>query len=437
MVPKSPTITFRQHLAAVALTLLIATPGMANAGAAAGDRAYPIDDPLAATVVGTPKAYRASMPTDLPRESRTLAPLVERPVPPPLAYAAPLEYGLIAQAEPAPLVFILSGTGAGAKSAKSDLIARALYVEGYHVITLPSPTSVGFMLGAARHPVPGRTSDDVANVYRFMQAVRDDLPERVRITGFALTGYSLGGLQAAFIDQLDRQERVFDFQRVLLVNPAVDLYASVRRMDRLFETGLEQGIAGLPAFLEQALGRFRQVYAGDTPIEFNEDFLYQAYLASETREQDIAAIIGLAFRLWLANMNFAADLLSNSGVIVPVKRDPGSFTSLDTYLVRSFGMSFADYIDQLLLPYYNKDGRQLTREALIREGQLSRIQPYLKRAEHMGVITSADEIILDRGEVDFLRRTFGKRATIFRNGGHMGNLAHRDVIDAIREFFRP
>lgn len=437
MVPKSPTITFRQHLGAIALILLIATPGTAGAGAAAGDGAYPIDDPLAATVVGTPKAYRASMPTDLPRETRTLAPLVERPVPSPLAYAAPLEYGLIAQTQPAPLVFILSGTGAGAKSAKSDLIARALYAEGYHVVTLPSPTSVGFMLGAARHPVPGRTSNDVADIHRFMRVIRDDLPERVRITGFALTGYSLGGLQAAFVDQLDRQRQVFDFQRVLLINPAVDLYASVRRMDRLFETGLEQGLAGLPAFLEQALGRFRQVYAGDAPIEFNEDFLYQAYLATETREQDIAAIIGLAFRLWLANMNFAADLLSNSGVIVPVTRDPGSFTSLDTYLVRSFGMSFADYIDQLLLPYYNKNGRRLTRDALIREGQLSRIQPYLKRAEHMAVITSADEIILDRGEVDFLRRTFGKRATIFPNGGHMGNLAHRDVIDAIREFFRP
>ncbi|MDT0635334.1 hypothetical protein [Spectribacter hydrogenoxidans] len=437
MVPTFPPVSFRRHARTAAATLLIGLLAHTAASAAAGDGAYPIDDPLAATVVGTPKAYRASLPTDLPRESRTLAPLVERPVPSPLAYAVPLEYGLIAQDEPAPLMFILAGTGAGAKSAKSDVIARALYTEGYHVVTLPSPTSVGFMLGAATHPVPGRMNNDVADIYRFMQAVRDDLPERVRITGFSLTGYSLGGLQAAFVDQRDRQEQVFGFERVLLINPAVDLYASVRRMDRLFDTGLEQGIAGLPAFLEQALGRFRQIYAGEDPIEFNEDFLYQAYLATETREQDIAAIIGLAFRLWLANMNFAADLLSNSGVIVPVAREPGTFTSLDTYLVRSFGMSFADYIDELLLPYYNKDGRQLTRDALIREGRLARIQPYLKRAGHMGVITSADEIILDRGEVDFLRRTFGERATIFPHGGHMGNLAHRDVIGAIREFFRP
>ncbi len=437
MVPTFPTVPFRRHARTAAATLLIGLLGHTTAGAAAGDGAYPIEDPLAATVVGTPRAYRASLPRNLPRETRTLAPLIERRVPPPLAYAVPLEYGLIAQDEPAPLVFILAGTGAGAKSSKSNVIGRALYAEGYHVVTLPSPTSVGFMLGAATHPVPGRTSRDVADVYRLMQAVRDDLPVRVRVTGFALTGYSLGGLQAAFIDRLDREQQVFDFQRVLLINPAVDLYASVRRMDRLFETGLEQGIAGLPAFLEQALGRFRQIYAGEDPIQFNEDFLYQAYLATDTPEQDIAAIIGLAFRLWLANMNFAADLLSNSGVIVPAAREPGAFTSLDPYLVRSFGMSFADYIDELLLPYYNKDGRQLTRDALIREGRLARIQPYLKRAEHMGVITSADEIILDRAEVDFLRRTFGERATIFANGGHMGNLAHREVIDAIREFFRP
>lgn len=405
-----------------------------SAGAATSN--YPIEDPLAATVVGTPSEMRADLPRSIPFEIRSLQPLVERSVPSVLNYALPLEYLLAAQDGPAPLAFVIAGTGAGAMGAKSTLLMRILYAEGYHVVALPSPTNVGFMLAAAQQPVPGRTSQDVAALYRMMRAVNDNLKDDIEITDYALTGYSLGGLHAAFVAHLDAEQRVFDFGPVLLVNPAVDLYQSVRRMDALLADNLPGGIAGLPRFLEHILGQVKRIYTTGDPIEFNEDFLYRAYRTTDTEPQQMAGMIGLAFRLWLANMSFAADLLTDSGKIVSPEHEPSPSDSLERYLLRSFSMSFADYMDELLLPYYNRGPRGLTREQLIHEGELQRIDDYLARAKNIGVVTNEDELILDQQELAFLRTTFGERATIFENGGHMGNLAHHEVTAVIRRFFR-
>lgn len=68
-----------------------------------------------------------------------------------------------------------------------------------------------------------------------MQAVRAQHP-RLKVSEFHLTGYSLGALQAAFVSELDETRRSFNFKRVLLLNPPVNLYTSVTNLDRLVQT---------------------------------------------------------------------------------------------------------------------------------------------------------------------------------------------------------
>ncbi|GAB3672154.1 hypothetical protein GCM10028792_05740 [Salinisphaera aquimarina] len=411
----------------------------ATVAAAPSDTApYPIDDGLAATVVGTPADYLADdLPDDLDFSVRTLDPLVDRDTPPTLRYARPLQYLLVTQPDPAPLAFAIAGTGSSALSSKCVLLSRVLYAQGYSVACLPSPTSVTFMLGAAEYPVPGRMSTDVADLYRMMGAIRDDVAEETEITGYALTGWSLGGTEAAFIAHHDAQVGEFNFSRVLMLNPAVDVWASVQRMDTLLADNLDGGINGIPAFVARGLGGLRQIYASGEPLRFNEDFLYQAYLTQDPDRSDIAAIIGLAFRLSLANMAFAADVITHSDVIVPKDVDLGPYDSLDPYIQRSFKISFTDYIDQLLVPYWNRDGRHVPREELVNEADLRGIGDYLATNPNIAVFTNADDPILSADEVAFLRSTFGARARIQPHGGHMGNLAFRDTVHAIQEFFSP
>ena len=398
---------------------------------------YPIKNPLTATVLGTPKKLKADLPSNVNFSLRTLQPLVERQTPATLRYARPLQYLLAAQKEPAPLAFVIAGTGSSALSTNCVLLSRALYAVGYSVACLPSPTSVTFMLGAATYPVPGRMPTDVDDIYRLMGAVRDDLTsaKKLDITGYALTGYSLGATQAAFVARKDAKDQVFDFQHVLLINPAVSVWDSVNRMDTLLSKNLPGGINSLPQFVAKGLGGLKQVYAQDQTLRFNEDFLYKAYQAGAADQKDIGAIIGLAFRLSLANMSFAADVLTRSDVIVPENVNLGPYDSLDPYMQRSFEMSFNDYINKLLVPFWNRDGRDVPKSTLISEANLHSIADFMKADASMAVFSNADDPILNAGEVDFLQQTFGDRARIRPHGGHLGNLSYSKTIQALQEFF--
>jgi hypothetical protein len=399
---------------------------------------YPIHDPLKATVVGTPSRLKAKLPRHLDFSVRSLKPLVERPTPPTLRYARPLQYLAVSQDHPAPLAFVIAGTGASALSSRCVLLSRALYQIGYSVACLPSPTSVNFMLGAAAHPVPGRMPADVHDLYRMMIAVRRDLAGQARITGYALAGWSLGATEAAFIARHDAQVGDFHFSKVLLIDPAVSLWVSVKRMDTLLAHDLPGGgISGLPAFIAKGLGGLQQVYNQNQALHFNENFLYRAYKTGRASDQQTGALIGLAFRLALANMAFAADVLSDSGVIVPRGMTLGAYADLDPYIRRSFRMSFADYINKLLLPYWNRDGRHITKRQLIAEADLRRIQHYLAHDPHIEVFANADDPILDADEVNFLRRTFGDRARVVPYGGHLGNLSYWRTIRAIQGYMSP
>jgi hypothetical protein len=291
------------------------------------------------------------------------------------------------------------------------------------------------MLGAASDPVPGRMATDVRDLYRLMQAVRDDLDEQTEVTGYGLTGWSLGATQAAFIARHDAEAGVFDFSRVLLLNPAVDVWASVQRMDALLANNLEGGIDGIPAFVARGLGGLKQLYASGDPLRFNEDFLYRAYISQSPDRADIAAIVGLAFRLSLANMAFAADVITRADVIVPKTVQLGPYDSLDPYIQRSFRLSFGEYFDRLLAAYWNGDDRDVARDRLIAEADLHRIADFMAADENMGVFTSTDDPILSAEEVAFLRSTFGERARIRENGGHMGNLSSASTIGALQQFF--
>ena len=67
---------------------------------------------------------------------------------------------------------------------------------------------------------------------------------------------------------------------------------------------------------------------------------------------------------------------------------------------------------------------------------LQEIESYLSTADHIGMMTNADEIILAPGELDYLRELFGNRATVYPRGGHCGNLAFPDNVEDMTAFFK-
>lgn len=410
-------------------------PGAGNGPDAA--RKMPIKDPVAATILGTPSAQQAKLPDDVPINRHKLAPLVERSTPPTLAYARPMHYVLAAQPQSAPLMVLIAGTGAGANSAKCKTLLRALYEVGYSVACLPSPTSVSFILGAAEHPVPGRMSSDVASLSRLLRRVRADAARHTTITSLSVGGYSLGATEAAFLARRASQRGTFEFEHVLLINPAVSVWDSVQRMDRLLADNIPGGIEGTPAFIARALGKLKTAYGHGKPLSFSTEALYRMYRSGRASQRELAGGVGLVFRLALANMAYAADTLTNLGVVVPQSARMGRYQRRGAAMHRAFELSFGQYVHKLLLPYWNRGQRHLTFEQLKRENSLRSIAGFLQRDKRIRAMTNADDIILSKGDVAFLRRTFGTRLKIRPHGGHMGNLSSRQTIRDIQQAVAP
>src|SRR5699024_7477167 len=136
-------------------------------------------------------------------------------------------------------------------------------------------------------------------------------------------------------------------------------------------------------------------------------------------------------------MAFAADVLTTSGQIVPADVQLGVADSLEPYLLASFRLTFANYIDQLLLPYWNRGARQLSREQLVASASLRSMRQWLAHNPDIAVLTNADDPILNADGLTFLRTVFGERAHVFPEGGHLGNLRSRRVVSHIQAFFAP
>lgn len=405
--------------------------------AAAQDYAFPVTNRFAATILGSPPELQAELPADIPASIGQVTVFPSRKVPAVLWLSDRLSYRYSLQAGPAPLVFVIAGTGANHLASKMELMQKILYHAGYHVVGLPSPTHPNFLVSASSQGVPGLLAEDAADLYRAMQLIRRQLQGKAEITGYALAGYSLGGAQAAYVAHLDESERAFDFGKVLMINPPLNLFDSVVRLDRMLEANIPGGLENLDQFLNQLFDRLSEVYRRGDFIDLNNQFLYAVYKNGQvTDEGMLEAIIGADFRFSCTNMTFSADVLTQAGYTVPKGRKLSRGDSLTSYYKVLSRLPFTAYIDGLLLPAKRAREPGLTRAALKARADLRGIESYLRSSAKLGLMHNVDDIILGPGDIDWFRDVFGARAVIYPRGGHCGNLDYRDNVAEIIRFFR-
>ena len=398
---------------------------------------YPVWSPYAATVVGTPARYRAELPEEVRVTHLRLTVFEDREVPDVLWYSEELRYSLAYQKEKAPLIFVIAGTGAGYNDAKMRVLQKAFFQAGFHVIALSSPTHPNFIVSASSTGVPGHLVTDSRDLYHVMDLAWQQVQDRIEVSDFYLTGYSLGAAQAAFLSKLDEDQQLFNFRKVLLINPPLSLYTSTNILDDMFAKNLGDDPEAIQRFLDRMFGAFSEVYRKGDFVSFTGDFLYAAYKERKPPDERVAALIGLVFRLSSANMVFTSDVMTNFGLIKPKHVKLSTTDSLTDYFKVATRVSFHDYFNEMFAPYFKAKEHGLTDQELIEMLSLKSIESYLRRAEKIGLVTNEDELILAPGELDYLRQVFGERAKIYPRGGHCGNLEHRDnVAFMVRYFMR-
>ncbi|MFZ7127781.1 MAG: hypothetical protein ACOWWM_16605 [Desulfobacterales bacterium] len=397
---------------------------------------YPFINPYEATVVGTPDFYSPELTEFPPVKTYTIPVSPDRKIPDVFWYTRGFRFSLVRQGQPAPLIFIIAGTGSSHESSTMQMLQKAFYDAGFHVLSLPSPTHPNFIVNASKSCVPGHLMEDSEDLYEVMQLAYDRVRRRIDVTAFHLTGYSLGGAQAAAVSRLDAEQRRFGFEKVLLINPPVSLFNSAGVLDRMLESNLEMEPSAVNRFFGRYMDLFSNIYQRSDTLKFDENFLYNIYRNYPQREEDLAVMIGLSFRNAATSMIFVADVMSHAGFVVPPGKELGPTDSLTGYFKVLMQTGFIDYIGEFFLPYFIQRNPDLTMDDLLDRVSLRMLEPYLREADHIGLLHNEDDLILAPGELEYLRSVFGDRAKIYPTGGHLGNLAHRAVLNHMIDYFR-
>ncbi len=332
-------------------------------------------------------------------------------------------------------MFLIAGTGGSHNGSKNQMMGRAFYQAGFHVVALTSPSHPNFIVSSSSTGVPGEAFRDAEDLYRVMELIwRQEIKPRALVSDFYVTGYSLGGFNTAFIVRLDKQRRVFNFRKALMINPPVRLYSSISLLDRMTQS-MPGGEDNFNRFFDNLVRQFTEVFKRTDDLDLNEDFLFRAYETFRPRDDQLAALIGVAFRLSSSNLVFTADVMTDFGYIKPKNVVLTRFSPLGGYARVSYRLGFTDFFHEFFYPFYSARDPSITREGLINDMSLTKIEDYLRTETKIEVMHNEDDIILAAGEIDFFPRVFGRRAKIYPKGGHCGNIEFRDNVAHMVDVF--
>lgn len=383
---------------------------------------------LRATVFGTPPQDVAPMPSTVPLVEINISMPWARPVPEVFWFDRKLRVWFSAQDKPAPLAIVIAGTGGDGNTASLSRLRGALYGAGYHVLTMPSPTFPGFIVSASSTGVAGDMMQDGQDLYAAMQRVVAHLPKKPIITEIDVLGYSLGGTNAGVVKFLDAREHKLHIHRAVMIEPPVNLFDSVGRLDRLFALSIGSGDVGVERLYQQLYAQLANLYRASDRVHIDENFLLSAAAAVLTTDAQFSAAIALTFRLDLMDMFFAGDLYAGTGVVVDPKHPPKPGDPLDKTEVILRGKPFSEYYSKVFAPYYLKHRPNSTSESLIAENRLDVIGDALRTDPDYYVQTNSDDLILDQADLAWLKTTLGSRIAVYNHGGHLGNLGDKQQV---------
>lgn len=389
-----------------------------------------------ATVTGYCQEPSANLPTFVPTINKNIIikPLEE--ISEVFWFNKKMKYSLLKQNSPAPVIFVIAGTGASYNSGKMINLQKNFYQQGYHVISLSSPTFANFIVNTNNTKyMPGNLAHDAQELYDVMKLVWQQVQseEQVKASSFMLTGYSLGGAHSAFVSLLDEDEKVFNFEKVLLINPPVSLYNSVSILDGYFD--LRNNRQAAITMFDQIFERFSNGYSIQQSSNFDQDSIFSLFKKANLTEKELKLLIGAAFRMSSSDMIFALDVSFNNGAIIYKNHEIDKFESLTHSMQRASNITFVNYFEGAMLPKAKLEDANVTKADLIHRYSLYAIEEYLKSSDKVYLVTNEDDIILATGDVGYLQSVFSKRAKIFPRGGHCGNMDRVSFIEHVNSIF--
>ncbi|MGL6100056.1 MAG: serine/threonine protein kinase [Fusobacteriaceae bacterium] len=393
------------------------------------DYNYPYEDSYLSTIVGSSNLMMEGVSKEIPVENYVLKNYIGREIPENFWYQKGFKYSLIKQKEKAPLIFIIAGTGASYNSVRMNYFQRIFYDAGYNVISITSPVNMNFILNSSTDGLPTLLKNDSEDIYRVMDKAYNQVKDKIQVSDFYVMGYSLGAAQAAYTSYIDEKEKKFEFKRVYMVNPPVDMYKSGVKLDKLLDENIKGDKRNIGKLLDEVFEEISRQTKGAN-IQLSETVIYNLFKNKIISEEKMKSLIGLAFRVSSVDLNYVTDLISGSENYV--KAPVGKYESTFKYFKNIDFANFQDYLEKIALPYYEKKG--ITEKEVLEGVKINIIEDYLRDSSKIAVVTNRDDLILDVEDLDYLKDVFGERIIVFPKGGHSGNMYYGPNVKTMLNF---
>lgn len=399
-----------------------------------GKYEYPFQNPYMATILGSSTLMKDGVSESVPTKVYKIKLPGSREVPENLWYNSKFEFSLVSQKEKAPLIFLLAGTGSDYHAARMVLFQRIFYDAGYSVISITSPMHPNFIINASSNRMPGMIMDDGKDIYNVMKEAYKIVKDKIEVSDFYVVGYSLGATESAVVSYIDESEKAFNFKRVFMINPAVDIYESAVRLDKVLDLPTEGKVENLEKIINKVFNKLSNSLK-DGYTEITEELIYSMFAKDQMSDEEMGELIGIVFRLMAIDINYVTDLINDRKVYVD--KPVGKFTNMFPYFEKINFAGFEDYMYKIAYPYFDeKMGGGVSLEELLQHTKLQQIEDYLKNTDKIAVVTNRDEIILREEDFKFLENTFNERLIIYPYGGHCGNMYYKTNVDIMLKFLK-
>ena len=395
---------------------------------------FPIDDPYSATIIGSATMMTPGVSENIPLKVYEIQIKDKKEIPDVFWYASKFKFSFSKQKnKKAPLIFVLAGTGSDYSAIRVKFMQRIFHDAGYHTIAISSQMSQQFMISASTNAIPGMLIRDNEDIYKAMKLAYNKIKDQVDVTDFYIMGYSLGGANAAVLSYIDEKEKAFNFKRVFMVNPPVELYDSAVKLDKYLDDYTGGKSAGIERLLNTTLAKVKGGLTSEY-ANIGADTIYNIVKGDILSDAEKKAYIGLAFRLTSTDLNFISDFITKSHIYTKNPEKVDKFTNMKEYFKAVNFATFEDYVNKIGFPYYKKYNKDFTIEDLKREASLRVIEDYLRTSPKIAAVTNADELILNEKDIDYLKDIFKDRLIIYPKGGHCGNMFYKENVDVMVKF---
>ena len=329
-----------------------------------------------------------------------------------------VEARVLWQDKPAPLVVILPGLSMSAKDPEVRLWASTLFKAGNTVLIFDSPYRSNFN-EATQLGVTCNVEAEARVCADLIQCFVNNSRAKGKITRVGLFGASYGGILALNLNRvatIEHDKYPLTFDRVLVFSPPVSLKTATAQLDR-YQAERQQN--GYSVDLFQEMQGLKPVPKG-APMPFTDEQM-RAALGYYFHEQLMPTVL-------FNNSNYKLNLLEQeTGREHEVLSDSELSTVASTW-------TYARYINEMVVPYWQKQGRLTSVDDLWRMGSVENL---LSSANtNVRVVLTEDDPLNDPEELRALKVRYpSPLLTVQPCGGHLGYIGCKWALERMTNLF--